>query len=63
MHVVRQVIVPTTFFGVVPASRTEARIVDTVGQALLVRRSIDGPLAATGAAIWLIDSIHFAGEP
>lgn len=63
VNVVRQVSLPTTFFGLVPASRTETRNVETVGRAMLVRRLIDGPLAATGASVWVIESIGFSGEP
>jgi hypothetical protein len=63
VHVVRQVSVPSTFFGLVPATQTETRIVDTVGSATLIRRPIDGALAATGASVWLIDRISFTGEP
>lgn len=63
VHVVRQVTVPSTFFGLVPASRTETRIVETVGDATLVRRPLEGPLAGTGAFLWVIQSINFNGEP
>ena len=63
IHVVRQVSLPTTFFGLVPATRTETRIVDTVGSATLVRRPLDGALAATGASVWLIEGVSFTGEP
>lgn len=63
VHVVRQVSVPSTFFGLVPATRTETRIVDTVGTATLIRRPIDGLLAASGASVWLIQQVAFTGEP
>lgn len=63
VHVVRQVSLPSTFFGLVPSTRTETRIVDTVGSVTLIRRSVDGLFAAAGASVWLIESISFSGEP
>lgn len=63
VHVVRQVTVPSTVLGIVTASRTEIRVVETIGQALLVRRPLQGALAATGAGAWFIESMRFAGEP
>ena len=59
VQVVRQVSVPSTFFGLVPATRTETRIVDTVGSATLIRRPVDGLLAASGASVWLIQQVAF----
>jgi hypothetical protein len=63
VHVVRQVSVPTSFFGLMPATRQETRVVDTVGQVDLLRRSISGPLAFTGASVWLIERVAFEGGP
>jgi hypothetical protein len=63
IHVVRQVAVATTFLGLVPASRSETRVVETIGQAALVRRSAAGSLGAAGASVWLIESLVIGGVP
>jgi hypothetical protein len=57
VQVVRTITVPTTFFGLVPASRSETRVVDTIGRADVIRRPLAGPLAFTGASVWLIDRV------
>jgi hypothetical protein len=63
VQVVRRVQVPTSFFGVVPATRSETRVVDTVGQVDVVRLPLTGPLAFTGASVWLIERVVFDSEP
>jgi hypothetical protein len=63
VQVVRRVTVPTTFLGLVPASRSETMVVDTIGHADLVRRPLTGPLAFTGASLWLIDGVTLDAGP
>jgi hypothetical protein len=62
IQVIRRISVPTTFFGLVPASRSETRVVDTIGQADLVRRPVGGLLGFAGASVWLIERVTFDTE-
>jgi hypothetical protein len=38
-------------------------VVDTVGQVDVVRLPLTGPLAFTGASVWLIERVVFDSEP
>jgi hypothetical protein len=63
VQIVRRVSVPASFFGLMPATRQETRVVDTVGQVDLLRRDLGGPLAFTGASVWLIERVVFEDVP
>jgi hypothetical protein len=59
VEIVRLATLPTSFFGLFPATRSETQSVATIGQAVLVRRPAGGlPIAA--ASVWLIESVTLA---
>ncbi len=56
IEIVRLATLPTTFFGLFPATRSETQPVATIGQAVLVRRPAAVPSLAS-ASVWLIESV------
>jgi hypothetical protein len=60
IQIVRLATVPTSLFGLLPATRSETRTVATIGQAVLVRRPASAPSIA-GASVWLIDRVALRG--
>jgi hypothetical protein len=62
IQIVRQVTVPTTFLGLLPATQTETRVVETIGSASLVRTPLDGPLSFLQPSVWLIESVTIGGQ-
>jgi hypothetical protein len=60
IQIVRLATVPTSLFGLLPATRSETRTVATIGQAVLVRRPAS-PATIAGASVWLIDRVTLGG--
>jgi hypothetical protein len=56
VDIVRLATVPASFFGLVPATRSETQSVARIGQAVLVRRPTTTLLIAN-ASLWLIESV------
>jgi hypothetical protein len=56
IEIVRLATLPTSFFGLFPATRSETQAVATIGQAVLVKRPAGG-LPIVAASVWLIESI------
>ena len=56
VQIVRLATVPTTFFGLFPATRSETQTVATIGQAVLVRHPTTA-LSIAAASVWLIESV------
>jgi len=56
IEIVRLATVPTSFFGLFPATRSETQAVATIGQAVLVRRPANA-LPVVAASVWLIESV------
>ena len=56
VEIVRLATLPTSFFGLFPATRSETQPVATIGQAVLVRRPA-GALPVAAASVWLIESV------
>jgi len=57
VEIVRLATLPTSFFGLFPATRSETQPVATIGQAVLVRRPA-GALPVAAASVWLIESVN-----
>jgi hypothetical protein len=63
IQIVHSVSVRSTFLGIVPTSRTETRVLEVLGTAIVVRRDVPGLAAAVGASEWLLQDVVFEGMP